>query len=684
MRFLGVSVPVLTLAIASPAQAQDVKPKMMAVGLGEIVVTAQRRAESSQKAALSITALRGEELREAAKDTVASAIRDVPAVVVQGNSNGAQIYVRGVGSNADSQLGDAAVNLNVDGVYQQETEVPTMLMFDVARVEVLRGPQGTLYGRNATAGAINIVTQDPNFDHVGGFATLQGGNFGNIHSEAALNLPVATDVALRASFASEDHEGYLSNGNNDAHVRAGRLKLLARPTEKLKISLAGDYLHSFGNGQSSVEAPLASHPAYTSTTPKGYLRLTAWNVRGQADYDFDFATLTTQLSHNDFAKNDANVLLSPVGISSRREGRQESAELRLSSKPNSPVKWVAGAYFLNNLEYMRATSLPVSFPTVAAGDPELRNARTRSYALFSNVTVPLADHLRATAGLRYTKDRKSAEFFCAAACTGVVSAATTWGSVTYKAGLEADLASQSLVYAQVSSGFKAGGYAQQFPAGTYNPEKLTAFEVGSKNRFVGNRLQINGSAFYYNYSNYQASYPDIVSGTFAIVTKNASTAKVYGFELESKFQITPNDQIGASVSLLHAQFGAFSYTSVLSGSVDHSNQTMPNAPGFAADLSYEHRFELGGLGTLTAHADTHITDGYWVSVERPLDSYQSAYTRSNAFVSYTPANTNVNIRLFVRNLENKAVRTLALANPFDKVLLLAPPRTFGGSVTVNF
>ncbi|HZV09694.1 MAG TPA: TonB-dependent receptor plug domain-containing protein, partial [Novosphingobium sp.] len=205
--YLLSSIALSALLLPALARAEAPAPTPApANGLGEIIVTAQHRSESLQKAAVSVTAVSGDLLRASASNSAAAAIANVAAVQIQGNTNGAQIYIRGVGSNADSQLGDPAVNLNVDGVYQQETEVPTSLIFDVNRVEVLRGPQGTLYGRNATAGAVNIVTTDPEPGKLGGYAMLQGGNYAAIHSEAALNLPISADWTARAAFASDKHD----------------------------------------------------------------------------------------------------------------------------------------------------------------------------------------------------------------------------------------------------------------------------------------------------------------------------------------------------------------------------------------------------------------------------------------------------------------------------------------------
>ncbi|HZV10832.1 MAG TPA: TonB-dependent receptor, partial [Novosphingobium sp.] len=455
--------PALAMADAPAADA----PPPGDGGLREIIVTAQHRSENIQRTPIAITALSGATLRDEAKNTIAAAISATPAVVIQGNANGAQIYVRGVGSNGDSQVGDAAVNLNIDGVYQQETEVPTSLMFDVDRVEVLRGPQGTLYGRNANAGAINVLTADPSLAGPSGYATLQAGNYDAIHSEAAVNLPLGSSLALRGAFASERHSGYLSNGNDDADVKAGRLKLLYKPGSALRVVLAGDYLHNAGNGLGTVDAPLSGHAPWYSTKPTGYLRVDAWNVRGQVDYTTAAANLTLLASHSFFSKDEANVLVGTPGVGDHRTGRQDSVELRAASPDRSAIKWVAGLYYLSGMERRQAAAEPVSFALEAATDPEMRDAGTSSWAAFANVTVPLAHAIRLTGGLRYTGDEKSARFYYANAALGTAYSSTRWSSLTYKAELEADLSAASMAYAQVSSGFKAGGYGQQFPVATY-------------------------------------------------------------------------------------------------------------------------------------------------------------------------------------------------------------------------
>jgi iron complex outermembrane receptor protein len=688
MRFGILLLAGAAVYVAPVARAQDAAPQTESAetaGLGDIVVTAQRRSESVQKAAVAITAITGDDLLNQAKNSIAAAISTVPSVQVQGNANGAQIYIRGVGSNADSQLGDPAVNLNVDGVYQQQTEVPTSLMFDVNRVEVLRGPQGTLYGRNATAGAVNILTNDPVLGRFEGYAMLQGGNYDAVHAEAAVNAPIGDDTALRAAVATDDHDGYLSNGNSDAKMFAGRLKLLSQPTDSLRLLVAADYLHSGGHDIGSVSAPLSSDDPWDSDKPQGYLNIDSWNVRAQADYTTGFATFMLLASHNDFDKDEANVILSPTAVSVHREGRQNSVELRASSLDSSPIKWVGGLFYYHDVEVRQVVPSPIDAVAAEASDPELRDATAESFAAFANVTVPLTDSLRLTGGLRYTHDSKDARFlYSDDSAAADVTASRSWNSLTYKAAIEADIAPDSLAYAQVSSGFKAGGFAQQFPAASYDPEKITAFEIGSKNRFFSNRLQLDLSAFYYDYSNYQAQYPDLVDGAFALVTTNAATARIYGAEAEARLQLSADDTLSVNATYLHTRFGAFTYTSLLAGSVDHTGEKLPNSPSAAFDVSYDHDFHLGGGGVITAHVNSHISGGYWTTVERSTDSRQGAFTRTDAFVRFAPARGSWDLRLFVRNLENKAVRTLGAANPIDSVLLIAPPRTYGAAATIRF
>ncbi len=668
----------------NPADAAEAHSAPAA--LAEVIVTAEDRRQSLQDTTFSGVVLTGHQLADQGKTNIDSALADVPAVRMEGSANGAQIFIRGVGSDADSQLGDPAVSLNVDGIYQQETEAVTSAMFDVKRIEVLRGPQGTLYGQNATAGVVNVITNDPLPGVSRGSARIEVGNYQEFAANAMANVPLSNALTLRVALMSRRHNGYLSNGNDNGNTKAGRVKLLWQPGENWRVLWAASYEHLRDHDFGTVEAPLNNVAPFSSNKPAGYRDLYSWNTLVKIDYSFQSATVTLLAGHNGFGKSEANVLLGLApSVADRRDGRQTSVELRAVSAPRSRVQWVGGLYYMTDDEGRRVIPSLISVPAAPAANPELRVAGSASYAAYADVTVPLPARLQVEGGVRVTRDIKSARYvFIDGSGLPDVRPSRSWNSFTYKAVLEEKLSRRSMVYGKVSSGFKAGGYSQQFPANTYDPEKILAYEIGSKNEWLHRRLIANGSIWYYDYKDYQASYPDIVGGAFALVTSNAASATLYGAELETRWRATRRDTFSLGWSFIHSRFGRFVYTSVLTGPVNHSDQQLPNAPVWSADVGYSHVFELNDGATVTGSLTSHLTHGYWTTVERTLDSYQTSFTRTDAYLMYTSASGVWRVRVFGKNLEGTAVRTLGLANPFDAVLMLAPPRTYGLSVSADF
>jgi len=670
-----------TACAADKASATQDEPAAHAATTTEVIVTAQRRKENLQKAAFSGEAVSGTALSDAARSNVTEALGDMPSVRVAAHANGSQVYIRGVGSNADSQLGDPAINLSMDGLYQAETEALAVSMFDVNRIEVLRGPQGTLYGRNATAGVVNVITNDPS-KHFGGYVRVNAGNLNAFSTEAAVDIPLTSTLFSRLAFTSNKRDGYYSNDNANVNNMALRGKLLFTPTDQWRILVSAEGLHIRDNDFGTVSIPLKADP-YESDKPTGYRSVSGWNAHLQADYTLDWATLTFLAGHNDFNKNETNVYLgSGPAAASRREGHLDSAEFRLTSPDTSPVKWVAGLYALQDDEPSWVIDSLIGVAAQGAANPQLSDAKTKSLAGYVNVTTPLTPTVRVTVGARYTNDTKSALFVYNDG-TPDLNPEKTWNSVTYKAELEKDLSANSLAYAQISTGFKAGGYAQAVPPVSYNPEKITAYEIGSKNDFFDHRVRVNLSAYYYDYKDYQASYVDILDGFFSIVTTNAATAKIYGGELETRFLLTPSDVLSVNGAYTHSRFGAFTYTS-FAGTFDHSNQQMPNAPQTSLDVAYDHVFNLDNGASLTAHVNSHVTAPYWTTVERTDGSYQKGFTKSDAYLVFAPARANWKIRAYVNNIENKVVRTFGMQNPFDAVVMLAPPRTYGIGLSYDF
>src|SRR5208337_1666902 len=244
----AVWLPVVVLAEGTPTAAAP----GAAAAIEEIVVTAQRREENLQKTSVPIDVLSGDELRNANVLRVTDLSAAVPGLLIGEGAGPTQIYIRGVGDFGSTPINNPAVATNFDGVYVARTQALEGNFFDVARVEVLKGPQGTLYGRNASGGAINIITNRPSFDAVSGYGDVEVGNYSMREFQAALNLPVSSNLAVRLAGQAVDRDGYVSpTGGDDDQHQAGRLQALWR-ADNVTLLVAGDYAHVGGIGPDFV------------------------------------------------------------------------------------------------------------------------------------------------------------------------------------------------------------------------------------------------------------------------------------------------------------------------------------------------------------------------------------------------------------------------------------------------
>lgn len=658
----------LAPCVAQAQEAQDGAP-----GLAEIIVTAQRRSENLQKTPLAITAVSGEQIERRVQVNLADVLSNTPSVQVQANAGGGQVYIRGVGSNNDTVYGNPAINLNIDGVYQQQTATVLTGMFDVERIEVLRGPQGTLYGRNATGGSVNIITRDPTDQFEGQVSALYG-NYDHIRLQGMVNLPVTSDWAVRAAVSYNDRDGYASSGGSDSRYVSMRLKSLFTPTDNVRLVLAARYTNEWGAPAASYPAPLSARDdPWETEYRRGIHEGEAFGLDGQMDWTTGIGVVTAQLAHVESSRWDNRQLVGGV-TSFDYDENQNSAELRIASLPESSVSWVAGLYYLNSDQHRGQRPNEIGGTAIGAA-PVVANIQTS--AAFGQVTIPLASTIRATLGGRYTRETKKQRYSTNPRFTYDDDA------FTGKAGLEWDLAAQSMLYGGISTGYKAGGFGEDPSTLPYKPEKVTAYNIGLKNRFFGNRLQLNVEAFYYDYANYQASFPLLIGGVFYFITRNAGEATIKGFEVETDFALTKNDKLRVAASYLDGQFGTFAYTDI-TGLRDFSGLTMPNAPRWSGDVSYEHRFDLGNGGDITAGVTSHLSTSYWTTVERTLDSRQPSFTRTDLNLAYNAPEGRWSLAGYVRNLENEPVRILGLANPTARRLMLGAPRTYGVVLSAKF
>jgi iron complex outermembrane receptor protein len=425
--------------------------------LAEIVVTASRREETLQKSSLAIQVLSADELKTGGVTDAKDLSLLVPGMQIGKAGPDTQIYIRGVGDFGGNALANPAVATSVDGVYIARPAAVAGQFYDLARIEVLKGPQGTLYGRNATGGAINIITTRPSLENVGGYVDIEGGNYGEINTDGAINLPVNDSLALRAAFQVVKHNGYLSDKTDDERQASGRIEALWQPRDTVSLLLQADYSHFGGNGAGfAVRAPAiaAGTTPWLGTTdaranmallalaaglctpndqlpptllgaapPKGlgpppqcapgvtslaspltqasFQDNSIWGAHAELNVDFDFAKLTLIPAYR---STHLNYFTFPTfGNSSNPETSKETTfEARLGHS-GELFKWVAGAFYLNEGQ--------ATHNDVVAGLLQNQHSdeslRTTSVAAFSEAVMSVNQSLRLIGGLRYTRDAKS-------------------------------------------------------------------------------------------------------------------------------------------------------------------------------------------------------------------------------------------------------------------------------------
>ena len=678
--------------------------------LGVIVVTAQRHEENLQDVPISITTLSQDDLSTRGIVSAQDMQGLLPGVDFQPN-NDLFVSVRGIGTFNLQPGVDSAVAYTVDGNYiAHPAQLPTLL-YDLDHVEVLRGPQGTLFGRNANAGAINFITNRPT-DEFEVHGAVGFGNYDLLHTEVAINAPIAEGFAIRASGATQRHDPYLDDGHNDEDQVAARLRALIEPSENVSLLVTLDYNHREDNNigvsecpPNAVEAACANvrwdpFDGNDNPNPDDYSVVETWGAYAQLDVQLgDFATLTYIPTYRE---SNLGYITTPTYpyVGTIDNDSLHTEEVRLASLPNSPIDWVVGAYYSReradrvityywpNGPIPRDANNVINFFNVDYYESE-------SYAAFAQVTVPLTDALRLTGGIRYTDESKTsrgtANAYAGTIANPVLVSIRTDNDtsderVTWRAGVEFDATPDNLLYASVSTGFKSGGVSQADPSialpTTYGPETITAYQVGSKNRFLDGRLQINAEFFYYDYSGFQTLLPSFQpSGLLYFLTVNSQKARFFGGEIEATWLVTPHDQIDGSIALLDAEFTKF-----IVGPNDFSGNEPAHAPAYTINLGYQHTFDFANGGALTARAESRVVDNNYVSPDNFPGGRVSTYIQSNANLTYEGSSGGWSVTAWIRNIENNGIIYNANppgTQPFTLGYLL-PPRTFGVTVRAGF
>ena len=595
---VGVGVPSL-----AAAQGETGAVVFDAAGrtIPEMIVTAEKRDESLQDLPQAITALSLEDLDNRNVFSFVDLSSIAPGVTVAKNEGfNNVISIRGIGNEANQNaIANPSVSYHLDGIYIASPYALHTEFLDLERIEVLRGPQGTLFGQNSTAGAINVVTAEPDMEAFYGKADLTVGNYNLVKARGSVNLPFSDVLAMRASVASHRHAGFSENIVLDQELDqadsiAARVSLLWAPTATLRLNLAAQHNNEDTNGaaQKGLLDPTPDERDLAQDSPNKrrvqnqlYSLVAEWDlpaftVKSLTSYQNDKITVIRDNDRNDFATLIANGLFLLPAFCDPVIYRQKTftQELNLiSSEPlMGKLEWVAGVFHLNTevdilwREYIDFNTDgafgPVTVEQVLNFGGEVgfitdSNPERESFSLYGQGTYNLTDRLRLIAGLRYTKDEVHSEVtnFFGRAGTAVLE--IKGNKVTGRGALEYDLGESTLLYASYTSGFKPGGSNQTYGREnviapivvlpTYEDETVQAWELGVKTDFAGGRARINVAAFLYDYENlqYQATDPEVFEGGVG----NVPGSEIYGAELEFSAFISDAFALDARLSWLETE-----------------------------------------------------------------------------------------------------------------------------------
>ncbi|MEQ1580464.1 MAG: TonB-dependent receptor [Steroidobacteraceae bacterium] len=695
---------------ASPDTANELANADAAI-LEEIIVTAQKREESAQTVPVAINVVSGRTLVEEGVREVKDVGKTATALEINTRQGQATVVgMRGMQQQGFAPTGDTLTAVHLDGVFLNNFWGMNGMMFDLERVEVMAGPQGTLYGRNSAAGAVNLITTRPG-DHLAANASLEYGSFNTFRADGGISLPFTDTLAVRVAGTRYTRDALYSDGEAAIDQWAGRLSINWKPTPIDTLYLTYDHINTGGTNEGgglyAVDPDVRAYNPATNTfltTPPesvtrfigtvgdpydnaGYVAARGQSFSGQiesvhwgamAQYTHDFGAFESVLlvSHRELeaiAEVATKAVNAPYPQLYPQVSDTDVAELRLVSDNQGAWKWVGGLFWLRSAA-LHGNAVPngseptAAFPGFvntatgpvstlgAATDPNTGldvpgcpcisgfspvNGDTQAYAAYTQATwTPAAlDRWHFTGGLRYSYDRKSTtqgyyvnsvlqslwvpdansipDFLAASIITPAQAAGTnipptvlhtngagTWSQVQYRFGVEYTVDDRSMLYGTIATGYKSGGFAYGSTP-KLKPETLIAYEIGSKNRFLGDSLQLNAAAWWYDYMDLEVPmsrpipppFPFVNNVPQTVVPSVASAGRVNlgGFSFDFDWAVTPRDRLGVSSTYIYSRIvdGRETLDGVVT-EVIREGQRLGDAPMWQWLGRYSHRFDLAG------------------------------------------------------------------------------------------
>jgi iron complex outermembrane recepter protein len=716
----GLAVLCGSMSVEAQSQQSSAHPSTDTSDIPEIIVTAQRRAESLQDVPIAVSAVSAAQLEIQGITSTLDIGRAVPSLIVTQTFGYVLPRIRGVGNSVVGAGYESGVATYIDGVYLAAAPAGLLSLNNIEQIEVLKGPQGTLFGRNATGGLVSIITREPS-STPGGTIEVSYGDYqtatSNLYVTGGLGNAAAADFA---GHISTQGQGYGINRFNGRDVNrldndtALRSSLLVTPSEDTKIRLTFDYEQNKGSNYGAVHLA----PGTSTFFPQGPIQ-SAWDVdsddqpfnkykggglTARIEQNLGFGKLTSISAYRE-SQNvigvDADATPTPLlDLIEAQRDKQLSEEINLTSDASSLLRWVGGLYYFSassSYDPSQAAFFGFLQPSTPFGSIAALNnfgrERTESYAGYGQATAPVASDTNLTLGLRYTTERHVLDGYqtidIADGPSGLetpfVEQTRSFSDPTWRVSLDHRFSPELMAYVSENRGFKSGGFNPQVPTDpAYEPEKLDAYEIGIKSDLFDRRLRVDAAAFCYNYTNLQVAKFNGSQTTYY----NGAAARIYGLDTDFEVRPTSNLTVSGGFTLLNDRFTNFPdavFAIQVPGGVDTeirsaAGNELPQTADFTATLNADYHFptSFGGTGFNIGYG---YNSGYYSQPDNILR--QPSYSTLAASLRFE-LKSGVVLSFWGRNLTNAKIAQTLAAGAFNSIVSYAPPLTYGATVSAKF
>lgn len=694
----ALAVAIVTALGSGNAQAQSADGQ--AVQLDQVSVTAQRREQQIQKTPLSLSVISGPELDRMQIARVDDVKFTTPNIIIEqntGTSSGAKIIMRGVGADESMFTNDPAVALYIDDVYIARQNGAMFDLYDVERIEVLRGPQGTLYGRNATGGAIRYISKKPTGEDKLA-ADLSVGNLGRLDGRVMFATRVGETLDVSAAVLSRNRDGIMRDltGNrdvNDQDVLAGRLALASTWGESSYATLSIDRLRerstpAWGTPVGMVDDhvfPKLGSYYKTNTDAVGLSDLDQFGVALTSETDFGAFSMRNILHYRTM---DHHFLMDVDGTNAMayhleqdQSQKQQGYEAQFTSQNDGPFNWVAGVF-----AFQESNDQPTRSDIFARGTTTYYVEQdTTAWAVYAQGSYDFSDKLTLTLGGRYSSENKDFNVVARrddGSINFTKAMDKTWTRPDWKVLLDYDFSDNVMGYASVTTGFKSGGYnGRGTTYETITPvdaEILTAYEVGLKTTLWDNRVRLNANYYRLDYEGIQLT---AVNPEGVFVMTNATGALIQGIEVDMQAQLTRKFKLNASFGTIDGEYKDYNDANAAYFNGRH----MKSSPDLQWNLGATYVQPVGNAD-LVFSAQARYTDEYYQNQDTSRLIMTRENTEYNARVSYEPKDANWSVALWGKNLSNEVSSTggFDIAGLGIGVIYPNVPRTYGVEFKYRF